>query len=144
MFSKSCEYAFRAVIFLSSQSAVSPIVKIQEIAESINAPMHYASKVLQQLSKAGLIGSVKGPGGGFFIDNTHAKVRLVEIVKVIDGDKVFKGCAIGLIPCSEKNPCLLHDEFKVIRNKLAAMLTETSIKDITEDIFKNGLKPKVA
>ena len=144
MFSKSCEYAFRAVIFLCSKSSGSPVAKIQEIAEEIQAPMHYTSKVLQQLSKAGIIGSAKGPGGGFFINASHSKTKLLEIVEVIDGNKVFAGCAIGLIPCSEKNPCPLHDRFKSVREDLKKMLTEVTIKEITLDLFNGKVKLKVS
>ena len=106
--------------------------------------MHYTSKVLQQLSKAGIIGSSKGPGGGFFINASHAKVKLLEIVKVIDGNKVFTACAIGLIPCSEKNPCPLHERFNGIREDLKTMLTEVTIKELTLDLFNGKVKLKVS
>lgn len=144
MFSKSCEYAFRAIIFLSSRNTSSPVVKIQEIAEAIQAPMHYTSKVLQSLSREGIVGSLKGPGGGFFVDGTHAKIPLLEIVRVIDGDKVFSGCAIGLIPCSEKNPCPLHERFKAVRDDLKKMLSACTIKELTDDLYSGKLKLKIA
>jgi len=144
MFSKSCEYAFRSVIYLSSKSGINSVVKIQEIADAIDAPIHYTSKVLQQLSRAGIIGSLKGPNGGFFVSGIHEKTKLIHIVTVIDGEKVFTGCAIGLHQCSEKNPCPLHDKFKEVRDSLAKMLNSVTVKDISEDLIRGIIKLKVS
>jgi DNA-binding IscR family transcriptional regulator len=56
MFSKSCEYAIRAVIFICTKKEENKVVKIQEIAEAVGAPVYYTSKILQQLSRLKLTG----------------------------------------------------------------------------------------
>ena len=43
-----------------------------------------------------------------------SKVKLIQIVQAIDGDKTFKGCALGLEKCDEQQPCPLHTKFKDI------------------------------
>ncbi len=131
MFSKSCEYAIRAIIFISSKRKTQKVVKIQEIAEAIDAPAYYTSKILQELSRQQIIGSLKGPAGGFFIDEQHGKITLIEIVRAIDGEKIFTGCGLGIAICSEKNPCPLHNEFKSIRNNLRKMLENTTIEKLS-------------
>lgn len=143
MFSKSCEYAFRAVVYLCSRPADEPVAKIAEIAEEIKAPMHYTSKVLQQLSRKSIIGSQKGPSGGFYIDARHANIKLIEVVKVIDGDKIFTGCAMGIIPCSESNPCLMHERFKGIRNSLRDMLQDISVSQLAEGLHAGTMNLKL-
>jgi len=137
VFSKSCEYAIRAVVFISSRKNDSPIVKINEIAESVEAPAYYTSKILQQLVKQKIIGSMKGQNGGFYIDENLKEIRLIDIVNAIDGDSIFNGCGLGLKSCSETNPCPLHDRFKQIRSDLKDMLMKTKISDLSEN-YLNG------
>jgi Rrf2 family protein len=136
MFSKSCEYAIRAVIFICTKKEENKVVKIQEIAEAIGAPVYYTSKILQQLSRLKIMGSLKGQNGGFYMGQEHKEIRLIDIVNAIDGDKIFNGCALGLSQCSERNPCPLHAQFKSIRKEIKDMLESTTIHDLSKNLLK--------
>jgi Rrf2 family iron-sulfur cluster assembly transcriptional regulator len=136
MFSKSCEYAIRAVIFICTKKEENKVVKIQEIAEAVGAPVYYTSKILQQLSRLKIMGSLKGQNGGFYMGQEHKEIRLIDIVNAIDGDKIFNGCALGLSQCSERNPCPLHAQFKSIRKEIKDMLESTTIHDLSKNLLK--------
>jgi Rrf2 family protein len=69
MFSKTCEYAIRASIFIAAQSQKGERVSIQDVSSKIESPEAFTSKILQKLVKIGVIQSLKGPGGGFYIEN---------------------------------------------------------------------------
>lgn len=137
-FSKTCEYAIRAVFFIAHKTANGKRVGIKEIAEGIDSPEHFLAKILQDLSRKRLINSAKGPHGGFYLDADSLKRPISEIVEAIDGDNLFHGCALGLKQCSEINPCPLHNEFKGIRNKITDMMVGTTIGDFNEELI-NGL-----
>jgi len=139
MFSKTVEYAIRAVLFVAQRSEHGSKVGIKEISKGIGAPEHFLAKILQDLSRKGLIQSIKGPNGGFYIEEASKKNTLADIVKAIDGDKLFTGCGLGLKICSEKNPCPLHDEFKVIRKKISQMLESTTVGEFNDELVK-GIK----
>lgn len=139
MFSKTVEYAIRAVLFIAQRSEHGSKVGIKEISRGISAPEHFLAKILQDLSRKGLIQSTKGPNGGFYLDEASRKNTLAEIVKAIDGDKLFTGCGLGLKVCSEKSPCPLHDEFKVIRKKVSQMLESATVGEFNDELVK-GIK----
>lgn len=136
MFSKTVEYAIRAVLFVAQKSEHGSKVGIKEISKGISAPEHFLAKILQDLSRKGLIQSIKGPNGGFYIEEASKKNTLADIVKAIDGDKLFTGCGLGLEICSEKNPCPLHDEFKVIRKKINQMLESATVGEFNDELVK--------
>ncbi|MFY8110245.1 MAG: RrF2 family transcriptional regulator [Bacteroidia bacterium] len=136
MFSKSCEYAIRAVIFICTKKEENKVVKIQEIAEAVGAPVYYTSKILQQLSRLKIMGSLKGQNGGFYMGQEHKEIRLIDIVNAIDGDKIFNGCALGLSSCSETKPCPLHAQFKSIRKEIKDMLESTTIHELSKNLLK--------
>ncbi len=134
VFSKTCEYAMRAVFFVAHRTANGGRVGIKEIATGIDSPEHFLAKILQDLSRKGIIQSVKGPNGGFFLDAGNLKRPLSEVVEAVDGNGLFTGCGLGLEYCSETNPCPLHNEFKSIRNQIQKMLTTTTIGEFNEDL----------
>lgn len=142
IFSKTCEYAIRAVFFIAHKTATGSRVGIKDIAQGIDSPEHFLAKILQDLSRKGLISSIKGPHGGFYIDTSALARPLSEIVEAVDGNSLFVGCALGLKQCSEVNPCPLHNEFKAIRNRIHLMLSTTTIGSFNEELMEGLLSLK--
>lgn len=134
MFSKTCEYGLRAVIFIAQESKVDKRVSIINISNAIDSPSAFTAKILQQLTKNKIVQSIKGPNGGFYIDKKNLKnIALSDIVKVLDGDTIYTGCGLGLHQCNEKKPCPLHFKFKEIREELKEMLEKTTLLELSND-----------
>lgn len=137
MFSKACEYAIRATIYIAEQSNMGKRVSLKDIAASIDSPEAFTAKILQQLSRAEIIDSVKGPTGGFSIEKKKAhQLKIGKIVLAIDGDSIYKGCGLGFKECSEKRPCPVHHKFKKVRDELRHMLETTSIYELSKELEK--------
>ncbi len=136
MFSKACEYGIRAMMYIAQKSKEGERVGIKEISKGIDSPEPFMAKILQDLSRKGLVQSVKGPHGGFYMDAKSGKISLAEIVTAIDGDQLFTGCGLGLKACNEKKPCPIHYEFKAIRTKLKSVLESTHVEEFTESLEK--------
>ncbi|MDM1294969.1 MULTISPECIES: RrF2 family transcriptional regulator [Sphingobacterium] len=139
IFSKTCEYAMRAMFYIAQRSQEGHRSGIKEIAEHIDSPEHFLAKILQKLSKDGLVQSIKGPNGGFYLDSKGLDLPLAEIVVAFEGEKLFTGCGLGLSYCSEENPCPLHNDFKEVRNKLTLMLNTTTIGQFNYELIAGQL-----
>jgi len=138
MFSKSCNYAIKACIFIARHSLEEKKIGFVDISKEIDSPQAFTAKVLQVVVRAGIVDSVKGVKGGFYIPKKRISTTfLVQIVEAIDGDAVFHGCGLGLTQCSEEHPCPVHDKFKSIRNNLAHMLETTNLEELALGI-KSG------
>ncbi len=134
MFSKSCEYAIKAMIFIAQKSTDESRVGIRDIAAGTDAPMHFIAKIMQDLSRRKLVHSIKGPNGGFYMDKEDLKNSISDIVKAIDGDQLYTDCVLGLKVCSETSPCPVHNEYKEIKKNLINMIENNTIGE-----FKNKL-----
>ena len=134
IFSKTCEYALRAVFYIAHKTAGGGRVSIKEVAEGINSPEHFLAKILQDLSRRGIVQSAKGPNGGFYFNQVALKRPLSDVVEAVDGNGIFIGCGLGLQYCSDINPCPLHNEFKDIRNRIQEMLYRTTIEEFNENL----------
>lgn len=139
MFSKACEYGIKASIYIARESIGGNRVNLKQISNSISSPEAYTAKILQQLVKDGVITSVKGKMGGFEMDaSALSDIKLVHIIKAIDGDGLYHSCILGLAECDANKPCALHKRIFMIRKDLQKMLEKTSMNDLIDDI-DNGL-----
>jgi len=137
MFSKACEYALRAVLYISMKSVNGSRLGVPEIAKEIDAPLAFTGKILQTLVRERVISSVKGPNGGFYIDPRSKPIPLDAIVKAIDGsDDVLHTCALGLKECSDKFPCPVHGEIKIYKDRLRKVMKETTVQSLADDLAK--------
>lgn len=133
MFSKTCEYAIRAMVYIVTKTGEGLKVGIKDVAKNIGAPEAFVGKILQTLSRRGIVSSIKGPNGGFFIDE-QKDLPLISIVRAIDGDDILVNCGLGIKTCSDKHPCPIHFEYADIRNRIAAMLKRNTIQDLASGI----------
>ena len=134
MFSKTCEYAIRALIFIAQKSKDGSRISIKDISSGIDSPEYFSAKILQDLSRKGFVQSAKGPNGGFYMDDANLEQSVADIVREIDGDKLFSGCGLGLKECSEDHPCPIHNDFKHIRQEIKTMLEESRIQLFVENL----------
>lgn len=145
MISKACKYGIRAAIFVASKREEGINLNIKQIAKEVDAPEAFTGKILQILNKHRIITSLKGPHGGFFIEEYQLEQPVINIVNAIDGMSVFRECGLGLKQCSEIHPCPMHDQYKIARDALLNAFQETTIRQLangvnTGESFINNLQ----
>ena len=142
MFSKSCKYAIRAVLFLASRTDEKTKIGVDEIAKELQVPKHFLAKILQQLTKGRLISSSKGRYGGFYLSENNKSNNLVSVIESFDGPGTFTDCVLGLNICSDVNPCPFHNAIYDCRSKFYSQLQNETVNDTIKRITKNNLKIK--
>lgn len=105
MFSQTVEYALRAVVHLADQAPEARTT--DQIATATRVPKAYLSKVLQGLSRGGIVHTQRGLGGGVTLVKTPAELTLLEVVNAVEPIGRIKECPLGL-PAHGKNLCPLH------------------------------------
>ncbi len=78
IYSRASAYGFRALNHLALHPA-RPI-PANKIAETAGVPPHFLAKILQQLARAGLLKSYRGPRGGFLLGRASEEITLLDIV----------------------------------------------------------------
>ncbi len=134
MFSKSTEYAIRAIIFLALRATPKKLIGTADIARELDFPEAFLGKVLQNVVKKGLVVSVKGPGGGFYINNNTCEFSILDIVEVLEGLGFLNKCGLGLHTCDDDNPCPIHNEYQPVKAKIREALSSKTIGVIKQDI----------
>lgn len=138
IFSKKCEYGLQAVLYMAAKEP-GCVCPSDEIADKLQIPKEFVSKILQSLTESGIVDSKKGKSGGFLLAKHPSKIRLIDIVTAIDGLDLFNRCVLGFPQCSPDQPCPVHDKWGELRTKAYEMLT-----DETLDKFKEKTLNKIS
>jgi len=130
IFSKSCEYALRSVLYICTKSSEGINLSVKEIAAEIESPEPFTAKILQQLARQKIISSIKGPNGGFYIEKQKKPVTILQIVEAIEGPDFFDRCVLGLKNCTERKPCPLHEHFIQHRKDIKELFKTKTVHDL--------------
>ena len=139
MFSKSTEYALRATIFIAQKGSEENKMGIDEISKAIGSPRSFTAKILQLLTKDNrIVSSVRGPNGGFYITDKAKKLPARCILEAMGEDEIWDKCVLGLTQCSEKRPCPMHAEYKLIKKQLIQLFEKKTIQLLVEETNKGA------
>ncbi len=125
------------MVYIQMQNLKERRPGVAEVAQEIEAPYFFTAKILQRLVKQGFVKSVKGKGGGFFLDQEKRDLPMKEIIIAIEGEELFVGCGFGLKNCDENNPCPLHHQYGVIRDQINQLVTNSTIQSLAKDSLTN-------
>ncbi|HKK46967.1 MAG TPA: Rrf2 family transcriptional regulator [Balneolaceae bacterium] len=131
LLSKSCVYGIRAALYLASNQN-GDYISIKEMSDKLDISFHFLTKILQQLTAADLMESLKGPKGGVRLTRPGKMVSLADIVIAIDGMDLFTECALGLPGCGKAKPCPLHEKWADTRDNIKEMLENTNLIELVK------------
>ncbi len=133
IFSRGCEYAFQAILYLASQPPERPILQ-RDISTALNIPPHFLGKVLQLLSRSNLVLSRKGKSGGFLLGRSAENIFLYDILEAVDGCASLDGCLLGFSECGDENPCPVHSQWKQRKETIIEMLQSRNAKELSKEL----------
>ena len=103
---------------------------VNVIAPKIEAPQNYLGKMLQLMLSTGIVTSQKGMGGGFRLARSPKDIPLFDVVEPLENVTAWSVCALRNVKCSEKTPCPLHFQWKVVKENYLSFLKKTTIADL--------------
>lgn len=134
MLSKKTQYALKALIYLAEKGSEGPVL-ISEISKKKKIPLKFLENILLELKNAGILGSKKGKGGGYFFVLPPAKIKLAQVMRLIEGP-------IALLPCvslnfyekcknCEEKKCGINRVMIQVRDSMLTILENKTVADIS-------------
>lgn len=134
MLSQSCIYGIQTCIYLSLPQQLGKKVRVSSIAESLGISPTFLSKIVFTLVQGGVLCSTRGANGGVWLAKELSEIQTLDIIKVIDGPKLFKDCLLGFSSCNDKKPCPFHQQWGQERIRLMAMFQESTLDKIAQKV----------
>jgi len=127
MISQTTEYALRAIVYLAQHADESWTTK--QIAAATRVPAGYLSKVLQGLSRAGLISSQRGRHGGFQLAEDPEKLNVLQVVNAVEPIRRITRCPLNLASHGA-DLCPLHRTLDETIALVEEKFSNTSVADL--------------
>jgi len=131
--SEAASMALHAMVFMAREPESR--LSTREIATLLNGSEAHMSKVLQRLSKAGLVKSVRGPKGGFILGKDSNEITLLDVYEAIEGPLVLKDCVLGTPICSGE-ACIFGGLIRKTNGEIKEYLSGTRIAELT-DVYRS-------
>ena len=130
MLSTTSQYALRALSHLAAQSG--DVVLGRDLAESVEIPANYLSKVLLTLRNAGLVAATRGSGGGYRLCRPADEIHLIDVVELFEEiSRTQPSCFLGRSrTCSPTTPCHAHSSWRNLQLAYLNFLISTPLSAI--------------
>ncbi len=128
MLSQAAGYAATALGYVAAAGGKTVLVK--EIADACDIPGPYLSKIINSLSKAGVVTTQRGVGGGVALARPAQDVSLFDLCEALSDPIVDCRCMLGIADCSDERACPAHRFWTAARSKQWEFLRKTTLADV--------------
>ncbi|MDG1503534.1 MAG: Rrf2 family transcriptional regulator [Flavicella sp.] len=134
MLSKKTKYGLKALTFLARCEESNP-VQISEISKKENISHKFLESILLTLKKAGLLGSKKGKGGGYYLRKHPTEIKMTEVIRVLEGPIAMVPCVSlnfyeKCDDCPDETLCSVHKLMIQVRDNTLDVFRNTTLADL--------------
>jgi Rrf2 family protein len=127
-------YGVRALCFISYNSDGNP-VQVRDISEREGISPRYIEQIFQKLKKAGIVKSVRGPYGGYYLAKDPGEIRVGDVVRATEGGDFNLVFCDGLKKnakkiCERLDECIVRETWEEGSRRLMAYFDSITIKDL--------------
>lgn len=131
LITRDTDYALRAACFIAK--AEGRVVAVTELVQKLKIPRPFLRKILQMLSRKGILSSLKGPAGGFILAKPAGKVLLVDLIRIFQGPLRLNECFFRKMKCPNTSSCPLKKKIdrieKYVINELQSITMASLLKE---------------
>jgi Rrf2 family protein len=127
---RQTDYAIRCVLYLSRHK--DHIVMSDEIANQMSIPKSFLAKILQRLTKGGIVKSFRGIKGGFQLAKEPGQITLFCVIDTIQGPTAMNRCAVDKYSCRFSDACTVHPVWVELRGKVEEYLRKITFEKLAK------------
>jgi Rrf2 family protein len=127
--SEAASLAIHTMVVLATDPTA--LTTTRKIAESLNVSEAHLSKVLQRLSREGLVRTVRGPSGGAQLAKPAKEITLLKIYEVIEGPLDDNGCLLEDSTCNRES-CIFGSVVSSVGRQIRDYMAKTTIHQLVE------------
>jgi Rrf2 family protein len=124
-------YATRALLELALRPGDNPAT-LKDIAQRQQISIRYLEHLITPLVAAGIVRSMRGPRGGIALARSPQKIRLSEVIQLLEGSTAPVECLDNPGVCDRSATCVTRDVWGELRKAMDNVLGSTTIADLVE------------
>ena len=124
-------YGTRALLELALHYGEGPI-RLKDIARTQQIPLQYLEHIIAPLVTSEIIRSTRGAGGGVCLARPPQKIKLSEVIGVLEGSIALAECVNDPSSCSRVELCVTHDIWSELEKVMNGVLEFTTLQNLVE------------
>ena len=128
---KKADYGLMALKYLAEHPE-KPALSAKDVADAYGIPAQLLAKILQTLTKQGLLRSHAGMNGGYALSRDAREISAYEVIHAIDGPFFITSCSKGKTGCELTPSCTIKEPLARVNDTIAGVLKSISIQDLAE------------
>lgn len=133
--SRTLDYAVRSLIYMGNHEV--PRMSMKEISEAQHIPQNYLAKIMRRMVERGLIRSMVGPEGGYFLRRDPKDINLREIYEAVEGELRVIDCMDQDEVCALYENCTQLPVWDKLQVSMIKLLEKTSLEDLLTESGEN-------
>lgn len=129
-------FAVTAMVDLASRGGYAPVT-LAGISERQQISLSYLEQLFGKLRRAGIVESVRGPGGGYCMARPAGEVTVAEIINAVDEFVEATQCG-GEGDCRDGKPCLTHELWMGLNKTINDYLSQVTLKQLVDKHQADG------
>jgi len=125
-------YALRASLAMARIGTKDEPVSINSLSELENISSVFLEQIFFKLRKAGIVSSIRGPGGGFFFARPLEEVTVKQILEAAGENLDITFCNKSVDDCERIGACLSHNVWVGVNEILKDYLSKITLASILE------------
>jgi Rrf2 family protein len=131
LITRDTDYALRAVCFIAKRKG--EIVPVSQLVKELKVPQPFLRKLLQVLSKKGLLYSQKGMGGGFRLSRTAEEISLLDLLAAFQGPLQLNECVLKKRRCPQIEKCPLKKKISSLEKYVIRQLSPVTVGSLIKE-----------
>ncbi|MBM3845749.1 MAG: Rrf2 family transcriptional regulator [Verrucomicrobia bacterium] len=128
---RAVEYAAMGLIALARRNS-GAVVMLDDISKEEQISPSFLGKIFQSLSKAGLVRSARGTGGGFSLARSPDLITLLNVFEAVEGPMALQRCQAPTPSCERMDSCALCGVFEQAQDRVKEVFGMTTIADLAQ------------
>ncbi len=124
-------YALRLMVDLAVAERGTP-VSLRDVARRQQLSDKYLEQIVTPLSRAGLVRSVRGAGGGYLLTRAPEEYTVGDILRPLEGDLAPVECATDDTFCERCDQCVTVELWQEIHRAVSQVVDNTTLADLVE------------
>jgi len=137
--SKKADYGLIAMGHLA-QHGGRRACSAKDLAEIYRMPQEALAKILQRLTKAGLLISQYGTNGGYTLARDPRRITVFDVIRAIDGPLGMTSCSTTVRGCGQSSRCTVREPLRKVSRSIEEVLDRLTIWEMTEP--EHGTPPR--
>lgn len=125
---KETDHAVKCVLYLSKMG--DEFVSVSDISKNNNIPKSFLAKIIQKLTKSGILISLQGKQGGFRLARDSKSINLFDVFESIQGPALISECIIDKNFCARESYCPMHEVWLELKDDIVEKMKSKNFFDL--------------